>query len=192
MASQDATELVVAGTGDIYVGPVGATLPTTAVAAPSPHFVQLGFTTEDGVTLTRTPEIQDFGAWQSRTPVRRELTSEEVTLAFQLEQWNAENFAFAFGGGEITDLGGGMYRYDFLAPEDQLAENSLIADWRDGSKRYRLCIPRGNVTESTETQLVRGALAVLPVSFKALAPDDASSPAYLLTNDPNFGDPIAS
>jgi hypothetical protein len=193
MGAQDPTELVVAGNGDLWVGPVGETLPEGIDDDISPHFLKCGLITEDGATLTRTPTVQDFPAWQSRSPVRRELTGEEIQVACALQQWNAANFVFAFGGGEITDLGGAAgFRYDFLDDQAQLAENALILEWADGAKHYRLVLPRGNVTDATETQLTRGALAVLPVSFKALAPGAGEVPAFLLTDDPNFGDGVVS
>lgn len=192
MGAQDTTELVVAGNGDLYVGPVGVELPEGPLDDLSPHFVKCGLVSEDGATLTRTPEIQEFKSWQSRSPTRRELVGEEIQVAFSLQQWNAANFVLAFGGGEITDLGGGEFRYDFLGDQAQLAENALILEWADGAKHYRLVMPRGNVTDATETQLTRGALAVLPVSFKVLAPGAGEVPAFLLTDDPNFGDGVAS
>jgi hypothetical protein len=185
MAEQDPAELVVAGTGDIYVAPVGSTLPVDPEDALSASYVKLGYTNEDGLTLHRTPQVEEFMAWQSRSPVRRELVGQEIMLSFALEQWNSRNVTFAFGGGEVVDLGGGVHRYNFVDDDDQLEENTLVADFRDGDKHYRIVFPRGNVTEDTETNLVRSALAVLPVGFKALKPADEVT-AYLLTDDPAF------
>jgi hypothetical protein len=193
MGAQDPTELVVASNGDLFVGPVGVTLPDGIDDDLSPNFIKCGLLSEDGATLTRTPEIQEFKSWQKRSATRRELVGEEISAAFALQQWNAANFKFAFGGGEITDLGGDAgFRYDFLGDSAVLAENALILVWSDGPKNYRLVMPRGNVTDATETQLVRSALAILPVNFKALSPGDGEVTAYLLTDDPNFGDGVVS
>lgn len=186
MAERDPDELVVAGTGDIYVADVGTALPANESTVLNGAFVKVGYTTEDGVTFKRTPEIAEFNAWQSRTPVRRELTAQEIMLSTVFEQWNAENLVFAFGGGEVTEESSGHYKFSFPADDAQLEEKSLICDWADGAKDYRLVIPRGSVTEEAETNLVRTELAVLPFGFKALAPTDGSVTAYILSNDPAF------
>lgn len=191
MSGQDPNELVVAGNGALFIGPVGAAFPD-GLDAPSSHFIDVGLTSEDGATFTRTPTIQEYKAWQARNAVRREITDEEQSLSTQLEQWNAENFLAAFGGGEITDLGDGLYEYVPLGDSDALAENAAILDFNDGDKRYRILVPRCSVTEATEIQLQRGALANLPVNFKVLAPGNGEKPWRMITNDPAFGDAIAS
>lgn len=191
MPLQDPDELVVAGFGRVYVANLGATMPTDPVALLDSDFVELGYVTEDGVTLTNTPSVEEFMAWQSRSAVRRELTALEVQVSFTLEQWNADTVKFAFGGGNITSLGGGKYRFDLIADDEQLTEKSMVVEWNDGAKDYRFCIERGSVVEATETQLQRGALAVLPVTFKAIAPDVGGVPGYFLADDTAW-DPTGS
>jgi hypothetical protein len=184
--ANDSTELIVASSGSINVAPVGTTLPTAATGALAAAFVNLGYVTEDGVTLTVTPQITDFNAWQSRQPVRRELTNQEVQAAFALEQWNDENLPLAFGGGAVTQPSAGVFRYDLPAPADALDERALVVIWLDGTTEYRLVLPRGNVSEAVAVPLKRSELAVLPITFKALQPDVGQSPGYLLTNDATF------
>lgn len=54
---------------------------------------------------------------------------------------------------------------------------------------YRLIISRGEITETDEIELTRTAVAPLPMTFGALAPDGGTGPlAYLLTNDPAMAD----
>jgi hypothetical protein len=129
-----------------------------------------------------SPTIEEFMAWQSRQAVRRELTAQELQVAFQLEQWNEETVPLAFGGGEITSVSGG-YRYDFPTESDALDERALVVDADDGDRRTRFVFPRGNVTESVETQFQRSALALLPITFKALQPADGSAAGYALFSD---------
>lgn len=181
----DPTQLVVAGTGAIYVAPVGTALPATPVASLNAEFTELGYTTDDGLTLKQSRDIKDFFAWQSRDPVRRELISREIMLSFSLEQWNGENLVFALGGGSVTAPGGGTYKYNFPATTDHLDEQALIGDWTDGSKHYRLIVERGNISEDVETKLTRSDLSVLPIGWKALQPTSGVI-AYILTDDPAF------
>lgn len=183
--AQDASELVIAGSGDIAFAPVGTTLPTTPTGSLHANFVNAGYATEEGLTLSAEPSIEKHMAWQSRQAVRIELVGQEVKVGFGLEQWNSDNAVFAFGGGAVESLGGGVYKYTFPSADEALDERSLICDWQDGDKNYRLIIPNGNVTEGVEVNLTRGSLAVLPVTFEAL---DASGdgPGYILTDDPNW------
>jgi hypothetical protein len=187
MAWNDAGELIVGGNGQVYVAPVGTALPTTGPAqALNASFFGLGYHTEDGVSLAVTPQVTDFGAWQSRQPIRRELTAQEITVSFTLQQWNEETLQLAFGGGAVTDLGGGNYRYDFPEDSDQLDERSLVVDVADGSKDIRFVFPRGNITDAVSTQFQRSAAAVLPITFKVLEPEEGGSPGYFLTDSADF------
>lgn len=183
---RDTAELVVAGSGDIHIAPYGTTLPTAYSTALNAAFKNLGYITEDGLGLNWSPQVQDFMAWQSRHPVRRELTGVELAVSAALEQWNEETMKAVFGGGEVTDVGAGSYRYDFLADDEQLAEVSAVIDWQDGDREFRLVIPRANATEAVDVKLGRTELATLPLGLKALG-GDAEGIAYLLSNDHAIG-----
>lgn len=171
--TKDADEFVVASNGSINLGPTDATMPVDLDPLDS-DFVELGYATEDGVTFADAPTVEDIRSWQSATPTRRLVTERTNSAAFQLQQWNADSFALAFGGGawSVVDVGPPQItRFDPPAPEDALAEYALAIDWSDGDKNYRLVIPRGNVQEGVETQLTRGGVAVLPITFGVLVPD---------------------
>jgi hypothetical protein len=188
--SNDPTELVVAGNGSLYVAPFGTALPdpdddASLDAALDAAFTEVGYVTEDGLTLGWTPTVEEFRAWQSRHPVRREMTEQEWMFTFVMEQWNTDNLLLAFGGGEVQDLGGGVHRLTFLEDDAQLDELSLVCDWNDGTKRYRLVVTKGTVTDGVEVQLQRAELAVLPVSFKLLDPGDDLD-IYMFTDDPAY------
>lgn len=175
-------ELVVASNGQVYVAPVGTALPTTTTGALNASFTGLGLTSEDGVTLTVTPTVDEFMAWQSRQAVRRELTAQEVQVTFQLEQWNESTIPLAFGGGTVSNSGG-TYRFDLPETSDALDERSMVIDTNDGDRNIRIVIPRGNVTDAVESQFVRSSLAMLPITFKALEPDTGGGSAYLMFDD---------
>jgi len=187
--SLNTDEIVVASFGQIYTAAVGTTLPaanTNPKAGLDSGFgYASGYVTEDGVTFSVTPDVTDIPAWQSEDPVRRIRTGVETMLSFELMQWNEKTVPLAFGGGEVTN-GGGYYTYTPPSAADGLAEKSLVLDWNDGDKNYRIVVPRGTVTEGTETQLQRGASANLSIGFKALAPTGGGDTWYLLTDDDAF------
>lgn len=103
--AQNADEIVVAASGNIYVAPVGTALPTTADDALNGSFVQLGFASEDGVTFTDSTEYEDVPAWQSFYPVRKIPSTKESMAEFTLLQWNVNTIPLAFQGGAWS--GGG-------------------------------------------------------------------------------------
>lgn len=185
MSWNDASEIVVAGSGQVYVAPVGTSLPTTPTATPNAAFVGLGYHNEDGVSISVSPTIEEFSAWQSRQAIRREMTAQEITISFALQQWNENNVVLAFGGGAISTVSGG-YRYDFPEDDDSLAEKAIIVDCVDGATHHRFVFGRGTVTEAVESQFQRGATALLPITFKVLGPEDGGAPGYYLTDSAAF------
>lgn len=186
MPNLNASEIVVGSNGQINVAPVGTTLPAVnsdpTATLNSGFGYGLGYVTEDGVQISYSPEFEEIMAWQSPDAVRRDRTGREFTLSFELQQWNEQTVVLAFGGGQITTAGG-FYTYQPPNTTDAIVERSLVLDWNDGSKRYRLVVPRGSVTDGTETQLQRGQEATLAVTFKAMQPTDGRDLFYLITND---------
>lgn len=190
--AQDSGEIVVAKQANVYIGPVGTVVednPTTALAA---GFVELGYTTEDGVTFSASVDVEDIRAHQSSTPVRRIVTGRGVMASFSLEQWNRDNFALGFGGGTWTQVTAPVTTaptspgvYEFLPPsdDDDLAEYALVLDFQDGSRASRVEIHRGNVSDSVETTLTPTGAALLPITFTGLTPDGQDRAWRYLSND---------
>lgn len=187
MPWNDSDELVVGGSGQVYVAPVGTALPTSPTASLNAAFVGLGLTSEDGVAITVTPEIQDFGAWQSRQPVRRALIGQSVGVGFSLEQWNENNVVLAFGGGTVETVSGG-YKYTFPDGDDALDERAMVIDIVDGSEHHRFVWNRGNVSDAVGANFRRNELSMLPITFQVLSPadDPNGAPGYYLTDSTAF------
>lgn len=183
---QDSAEVIVAAEGDVAVAPVGTTLPTTPTAALNAAFQTLGYLTTDGVTLTDGVTIEEIRAWQKQQPIRKIVTARTKTAAFEMQQWNRQNFVLAYGGGAWTSPSSGVYRFDPPADSEAVAELAMVIDWVDGEKNHRLVIPRGLMQEGVTTKLIRTGSAVLPITFAALTPDGADRSWYHLTDDDAF------
>src|ERR1044072_6456332 len=98
----DTSAIFVAGRGHIYGAAHGTTLPDDlSDLSADTDFVELGYTTEDGVTFTVSRETQALNAWQSNEPVRILETSRTQTMAFELMQPNPDNISMGLGGGDI-------------------------------------------------------------------------------------------
>lgn len=182
------SQVRVAGTGELYLAPVGTTLPTTASGEPDPAFIGYGYTNEDGVTLSKSVEREGVPAWQSSTPVRYLVTGQELTAQVTFLQSNEEILKLWLGSGDFATDGGVApdtgYRAD--VPVDPTGQQyAFMLEWKDGAITSRLLIPKVEITETGDVSLARQATA-FPVTFGALAPDTGSVLATWLTTDPAF------
>lgn len=180
--TQTASEIVVAGTFAIYVAAVGTTAPADESASWPSGWTEIGYTEEDGVKFHDEKTVNAIRAGQAFYPVRRIITARDATVSFNLEQWDKTTFPLAFGGGAITTVTTGHYRYDPPAA-GTIDERALGLDVVDGSKKYRFLIPKGMVSGAVDTEFVRTKNASLPITF-GLTTADGGTPWYKLTNDP--------
>lgn len=167
MAWNTAGEVVVAGSGQLYVAPVGTALPSTPTAALNAAFVGLGYIAEDGASFKVTPEISEFKAWQSTDAIRRSVKSRELEIGAKLLQWNENTVVTAFGGGAIT--GSGPYTYTLPLSTDALAEYAVVLDANDGARVTRIVVARMCITDAVEAQFSADSMAELPIVLKSLA-----------------------
>lgn len=179
----DESEVVVGANGTVYVAPVGTTAPTDSDTALNGAFVDLGYTSEEGINFTDSKEVESIAVWQSFYAARRIVASRDMMVSFALRQWNEDTLTLALGG-SVADNGGGEYEFTPPSPEE-IDERAMVIEWTDGTKDYRLYVPRGMVTEAVETQIVRTQAADLPISFSA-TPAAGSDPYTIFTNDPAF------
>lgn len=178
-------QLLVGSSGTVYVGtPASVTAPTDSDSALDADLIQLGFITEDGVTIRDSKEITDIKSWQNPYPTRRLVTGRAFEVSFALQQWHWASLPFAMGGGTLTEPTSGEYKY--TPPDaDDLDERCMVIQWADGARDYRLWIPTGIVTEQVEANIKRSDAAVFPITFAANF--DGTNPPYtLFTDDPAF------
>lgn len=181
----DVDEVVVAGDASVYVAPVGTTGPTDIATALNAAFIDLGFTSEDGIEMTPGVEINEIRAHQALYPVRRVVTGRTLELGFTLLQWNETSVKLAFGGGTVTTTPGPPIYYTYTPPDadDDPDYRALVLEWADGTKDYRLHVPRALVSDVSSITLARADAAGLPLTFSVVATDGAQ-PFTLLTDDP--------
>ena len=132
--AKDTAETRVAGTGSVYIAAyadVSAALPTAHNSTLNAAFVELGYTTEDGVTFKDEPTIERKGAWQSFYPVRILETARMAMASFVLEQWNTDTLRVATGGGVVTTAGTGSKFTPHAA--GTVSEWALVVDITDGT-----------------------------------------------------------
>lgn len=177
----DTEEILVGANGTVYVAPTSASAPSGLTALSSP-WVDLGAVSDAGAAVSDSKAITDIRVWQSFYPARKIITSRDFTVAFALAQWNTDTLTLAFGGGTVTEDSGGFSTYTPPSPET-LDERSLVLDWADGDRDYRLYIPKGLVAETVTTTLARTSNSELPITFAVIG--GTGSPWLIMTNDDN-------
>jgi hypothetical protein len=182
MAGQNAQDVVVAGTGAVYVAPDGTTLPADLVTPLPAEWLDVGYISEDGVVFTFAREQEEVNAWQVSTPVRVLVTNEPISIAFELEQFDKTTIMLAFRGGTFT---GTVAPWTYEPPDPGAVDvRALVIDAHDGAYSLRFCFPRAQVSEDVETQLVRSDAMRLPLTFNVLAADEKWS---IISDHPGFG-----
>ncbi|MEU6127508.1 phage tail protein [Streptomyces sp. NPDC047123] len=183
MAGNNGKEIRVAGTGRVLIAPAGTDAPAnTTVDWDAAKWVDLGYTTTDGIKFNKKDKIDPVDTWQSVSPARFIYSDRDLTVKFQLLQLNKANLAFFMGGGQVV-AGAAVpgapaedlkeFTYD-LAHTPTADERALGIEFTDGSAKYRFVIPRGQVTETEEISLTRTGAVKLGVTFTALAKNDAA------------------
>lgn len=180
----EADETLVGGATDVYVSDLGVAFPTDIDTAIADDWLHLGYTTENGVKPGLKRTIFEARASQAFYPIRRVVTAIESLIEFELQQWNSDTVLLALGGGEITALGGGLFKY--VPPEESfIDERQLLLHTVDGDRSYRWGYQRVQNTKDFASDFTRTALATLPIGMTLLDPgaDDAF---FFITDDPAF------
>lgn len=183
--AQDVDQILVGANGSIHVAPLATAAPASEIAAYGVGWVEIGYADDNGVTITENRTLKDIMVWQLFYPARKIVTARSFQAKFALRQWNLDTVPLAFGGGAVTEVTSGHYKYTPPSPET-IDERALGIDWVDGARHYRLIIPRGLVSDNVDSKVARDDAANLPITFSVVGDDAGGAPWYLLTDDPAF------
>lgn len=180
----DADRITVPGRARVFLAIPGTAAPADESAALDPGWVEVGYTTVDGTSFTTDPSFEVVRSHQADNPTRRFQTEDNQAVEADLQEWSGDNFAAVFGGGEVTVVTAGHYRYDPPAIGGRISVAALL-EVVDGSKRYRFVVPKASQSDGVELGLDKGSESTLPLRL-AVEGTDGVLPWYLLTNDPAF------
>lgn len=179
-----AAQVRVAGTGEISVAPVGSTPPADASTALDTSFKGLGYDTDNGVTVSRSMNTNDIAAWQSMAPVRRVVQDQAFSLAAEFMQSNPTVASLYLATGAFAATTSVPTDYGAAADVNAaIIERSVVMEYMDGSVKYRVYIPKAQVSANGDQTLSRTAAVLYPLLFTALAPDTGTELFHVYTND---------
>ena len=182
--AKNATQVRVALTGSIWFNSdLNAAIPDDLDTPPA-GYVDLGFTTDDGVTFTLSKETEDIMGWQTGDVLRKLVTAEPKSAAFTLRQVSRDTWLATNGGTiTLTRAAAGevpaVYRWE--PTQSEVVEGVLLIDFEDDGINYRFGFRRAMQGAEVEFQLVRGDAVNLPNEWTALAP--ASGAAFFMDTD---------
>lgn len=187
----DATQTRVAGKGHVYVAPKGTAVPTDTTTAWGSGWMDLGYTDEKGVTLSKKDTRVAIKAWQSVTPIRWILTERDLHVSYVLEQWNKATLALWSGEGASAIVANGVVPNEYklsITPTPLADERMWGVEWTDQENvvTNRLFISRGTVTDTADIPILRTGLSTLGMTFQAMATDQVTDIATLLMKDPGM------
>ena len=136
MAS-DSSEVRVAVTGAVSVGPTTTAIPTSANATVT-GVTDLGYVGEDGVTETRDRSTSKLKAWQNAAVVREVVTESSFTYKFKLIQTNKAAVELYYGT-TVDSLTGAI----LIVPSATGGRHAFVIDVIDGDDFIRTVHRRG-------------------------------------------------
>lgn len=185
----DATQIRVPGKGYVKIAPKGSTVPTDTSTAWDAAWLDLGFTDDKGVALSKKDSKTPINAWQALTPVRYIMTGRDLHAMMVLEQWNHVTLALWSGEGPSAVAANGSVSGEFkmtLSPSPAIDERMLGVEWTDGdlSVTHRMVFSRGLITDTADIPITRTGAATLGVTYQSMAIDQTTALCTFLMKDP--------
>ncbi|WP_440066443.1 hypothetical protein [Streptosporangium sp. OZ121] len=153
MSNINADAIRFAPLGRILMGDPNATIPTfpTTSAAfddetPIVGFTDLGYASEEGVSLTPSLTTNSVSVWQSATAAKLNVTEAGLQFGFTLMQWDKDSTALFFNATWTKDEPDGLSTL-ILPSNPVLRERSFLVLWGDGDDVSALFVPRAMVSE---------------------------------------------
>ncbi len=169
-------EVRVAGSGSIFLAPVGSTPPADTVAPWAAAWKQLGYV-QSGFTYTPSLSVTDIPTWQSPEPIRMVVTSITREITFTLQQTNMTTFSLAMGGAVITNGTAGAYTWTLPDPSI-IQEYAFGFEWLDGVTKARWVVERGALHSLTPITFSRTAEVGYNINLRALVPASGNNALY--------------
>lgn len=132
--------------GAIFCAPTGTTLPTSTTADLDDAFKAMGYASEDGVTNTNSPEVENIRAWGGDIVLAAQTSKDDTWTIKLIEVLNEDVLKAVYGSANVTGtLAAGL---TVNANSDDAGENSWVIDMvmRDNAAK-RVVLPKAKITE---------------------------------------------
>lgn len=173
MASPDSSKIKIAGSGAVWYGPAGTTLPTDSTSALNAAFVNIGYL-DDGFELAQDWKTKEVTGWQNLDVLRLIPTQLSRSVKFQGIESNKTSVQLAFGGATVVPGTGSAYSLTLPTPV-ATADFILVLDWNDGTVTQRIIIKRAQFKTLPSVKFSRKDNIGYNFEVQALVPADGSA-----------------
>jgi hypothetical protein len=166
-----------AGNSLAYFGPPNATAPTSATAAPAAAFLDAGWCTQDGLTLSSDESSTNIQAFGTFAPVRTIVTESTQTFGVTFLESNPVTLAVYHRkalGSLVPSATGGI---DFATGAAESVRYSAVFDLVDGVNHLRAYCPTVEVTDREDLAITAGEAVTYGVTLTAF-PDAGGNSIY--------------
>jgi len=181
MAAPDGSKVKIAGTGAIWYGPTGTTLPSDSTTALNAGFINIGYV-KDGFTLAQDLKTKEVSAWQNLDIVRLIPTQLSRSAKFSAIESSKTAVQLAWGNSVVTVATSPAYSLTF--PASQAAQEFiLVLDWSDGTATQRIVFKRAVFKSLPAIKFSRMDEINFEMEIQALVPTDGSYPIAVYGSD---------
>lgn len=169
---------------DVFLAPLGTTLPTTLEDPPDP-FDSLGWISEEGVNLTVSTNVEKFRGWQGGSVLRTKVTSTDKNFTVQALEEKRLTSELYFGHGDPTLTGvapNQVARLDLPEGIGTIAR-AAVCRFKDDGVNKLLCCEKVEVTERGELAHQNSSISIYEFTLEIIGA------AYILTDSPAFTAP---
>jgi hypothetical protein len=171
-------------TGAVMDGPVGTTLPTSAVDEIAEGFKSSGYISDDGLALTPDRSTTDINDW-SGAAVRTFLKSFTATITWSEMEMSYDSLRHAFGEDNVKKIPATKDHGEQVV----VSLNSSIPparSWlfrmKDGATKIMIVVPNGQITAVDELDFTSSDAVKLPLTLSC-HPDSTGNSIYIYTDD---------
>ena len=162
--------------GAIFVAPVGSTLPTDASTALDEAFKNLGFISDDGVTLGTSRSVESKKGWGGVTISTLQKEVEDTAKFTLVEVLNPEVLKVVHGPDNVTtDING----IKAVTKADELGAHAWVIDTIQNGRAVRYVYPNAKVSDMGEVSLKDDDLMGYEITITSVESDGALHTQYV-------------
>lgn len=162
--------------GSVFRAPVGSTLPTNATAALDPAFKDLGFSAEDGLTNSNSPESEDIKAWGGTVVLSLTTEKPDKFTVKLIEATNPDVLETVYGSGNVT-VDEQTGDFTVAANAEDADEFAWVFDMELRKTYKRVVLPQAKISEIGDIVYKDDEVVGYEVTLTAL-PDTSGNTHY--------------
>lgn len=163
-------------TGSVFRAAVGSTLPTSATSALDGAFAEMGWSADDGLTNSNSPESEDIKAW-SGTVVLSLVTEKPDTYTIKLIESTNPDVLKAVYGTDNVDVDEVTGDITVRANADDPEEGAWVFDMELRHTYKRVVLPDAKISEVGDIVYKDDEVVGYEITLTAL-PDESGNTHY--------------